>query len=114
MEHIGMKLTEEHVRWAALGGSILGGGGGGSAKTGAEFGDLAVRFSQLELTPLDQIDPETVVVTASMVGAPAAQEKFVSPADMMPAWSSLLKARVFVQEVSLLMRMEAVLRSMAG
>ena len=25
MEHIGMKLTEEHVRWAALGGSILGG-----------------------------------------------------------------------------------------
>ena len=83
MEHIGMKLTEEHVRWAALGGSILGGGGGGSAKTGAEFGDLAVRFSQLELTPLDQIDPETVVVTASMVGAPAAQEKFVSPADMM-------------------------------
>ena len=55
MEHIGMKLTEEHVRWAALGGSILGGGGGGSAKTGAEFGDLAVRFSQLELTPLDQI-----------------------------------------------------------
>ena len=61
----------------------LGGGGGGSAKTGAEFGDLAVRFSQLELTPLDQIDPETVVVTASMVGAPAAQEKFVSPADMM-------------------------------
>ena len=65
MEHIGMKLTEEHVRWAALGGSILGGGGGGSAKTGAEFGDLAVRFSQLELTPLDQIDPETVVVTAS-------------------------------------------------
>ena len=37
MEHIGMKLTEEHVRWAALGGSILGGGGGGSAKTGAEF-----------------------------------------------------------------------------
>ena len=100
MEHIGMKLTEEHVRWAALGGSILGGGGGGSAKTGAEFGDLAVRFSQLELTPLDQIDPETVVVTASMVGC--------------AAWSSLLKARVFVQEVSLLMRMEAVLRSMAG
>ena len=48
MEHIRMKLTEEHVRWAALGGSILGGGGGGSAKTGAEFGDLAVRFSQLE------------------------------------------------------------------
>lgn len=32
MEHIGMKLTEEHVRWAALGGSILGGGGGGSAR----------------------------------------------------------------------------------
>ena len=32
---------------------------------------------------MDQIDPETVVVTASMVGAPAAQEKFVSPADMM-------------------------------
>ena len=37
MEHIRMKLTEEHVRWAALGGSILGGGGGGSAKTGSEI-----------------------------------------------------------------------------
>ena len=83
MERNGIKLTEQHVRWAALGGAILGGGGGGSAVTGAETGELAVRFSPLELPPLDQIDPEPVIVTASMVGAPAAQEKFVSPADMM-------------------------------
>lgn len=66
MERNGIKLTEQHVRWAALGGAILGGGGGGSAVTGAETGELAVRFSPLELTPLDQIDPETVIVTASM------------------------------------------------
>ena len=83
MESNRLKLTEQHVRWAALGGAILGGGGGGSAKTGAETGELAVRFSPLELTPLDEIDPDTVIVTASMVGAPAAQEKYVAPADMM-------------------------------
>ena len=45
MERNGIKLTEQHVRWAALGGAILGGGGGGSAVTGAETGELAVRFS---------------------------------------------------------------------
>ena len=92
MERNGIKLTEQHVRWAALGGAILGGGGGGSAVTGAETGELAVRFSPLELTPLDQIDPETVIVTASMVGAPAAQEKFVSPADMMRCVELFIKS----------------------
>lgn len=70
-----MRLDEQAVRWAALGGSILGGGGGGSAVTGAKTGNLATQFSELYLTPISQIDPEVIVVTASMVGAPAAKEK---------------------------------------
>lgn len=78
-----MRLDEQAVRWAALGGSILGGGGGGSAVTGARTGNLATQFSELYLTPISQIDPEVIVVTASMVGAPAAKEKYVAPADVM-------------------------------
>ena len=78
-----MRLDEQAVRWAALGGSILGGGGGGSAVTGTRTGNLATQFSELYLTPISQIDPEVIVVTASMVGAPAAKEKYVAPADVM-------------------------------
>ena len=59
MEHIGMKLTEEHVRWAALGGSILGGGGGGSAKTEAEFG--ALFFSLINAARLYKINPDNAL-----------------------------------------------------
>lgn len=77
------RLTAQSVNWAALGGSILGGGGGGSADTGAQTGNLAVQFSDLRLTPIDAIDPDAIIVTASMVGAPAAKEKYVSPADLL-------------------------------
>ena len=76
-------LTAQSVHWAALGGAILGGGGGGSAETGAQIGNLAVQFSPLRLTPVDGVDPDAVIVTASMVGAPAAKEKYVSPADQL-------------------------------
>lgn len=77
------RLTAQSVSWAALGGSILGGGGGGSADTGAQTGNLAVEFSDLHLTPIDAVDPDAIIVTASMVGAPAAKEKYVSPADLL-------------------------------
>ena len=36
-------LTEDSVRYAMLGGSILGGGGGGAAESGGQTGRLAVR-----------------------------------------------------------------------
>ncbi len=78
-----LRLTEETVRFAALGGSILGGGGGGSAQQGAAFANLAVQFSDLYLRDLEELPPEAIVVTASMVGAPAAKEKYVNAADMM-------------------------------
>ena len=77
------QLTAQSVRWAALGGAILGGGGGGSAEDGAQVGSLAVQFRDLHLTPIQQLPPDAVIATASMVGAPAAKEKYVSPADMM-------------------------------
>lgn len=96
------------------GGAILGGGGGGSAVTGAETGELAVRFSPLELTPLDQIDPETVIVTGLLVGAPAAQEKFVSPADMWRCDGAVYRAQEFGPVASSLTKMAVVLRSTVG
>ena len=40
------------------------------------------RFSDLHLTPIDAVDPDSIIITASMVGAPAAKEKYVSPADL--------------------------------
>lgn len=83
MSHYPVRLTEETVRWTALGGAILGGGGGGSAQHGADFGRLAVQFSDLYLRDIDDLSPDSIVVTASMVGAPAAKEKYVNAADMM-------------------------------
>ncbi|MFQ8842813.1 MAG: DUF917 family protein [Clostridium fessum] len=56
-----------------------------------------MRFSQLELTPLDQIDPETVVVTAYGRGSCRTGEVCLPGRYDALCGASLLKARVFVQ-----------------
>lgn len=74
-----LKLTQEHVEAALLGGCFLGGGGGGSMGKGRALGEAALAAGPLELVSLDEIDPEAVVVTCSAVGAPAAKEAMARP-----------------------------------
>ena len=78
-------ITAKWVEHIAVGGAVLGGGGGGSLDDGIEFGELAVEYGTPTIVPLSALDSEDVVVTVSGVGAPAATESHVRPADYVRA-----------------------------
>jgi len=79
------KLDTQAGRWAMLGGCILGGGGGGSEADGKRLLEKLDELPELYLTPLSEIDEESVVLSVSLVGAPAAKEQFISPDQMVRA-----------------------------
>ena len=72
----------EAVVW---GGAVLGGGGGGSIDGGLANAKLAVSLGTPTMVPLDQLDDEALIITASAVGAPAAKDKMVRPVDHIRA-----------------------------
>lgn len=74
-----IKLTKKHVEAALLGGCFLGGGGGGSRANGRALGEAALKAGALELVSIDEIDPDSTVVTCSAVGAPAAKTAMSTP-----------------------------------
>jgi len=87
-----MRLDERLAEAAVLGGAVLGGGGGGDIRDGLERASLAVRLGSPVLTTLDELDDDDLVVTASVVGAPAAAEKYVRPVDHIKALELLLES----------------------
>lgn len=78
-------LTEKMAEAAVLGGAVLGGGGGGSMKDGLETARLAVRLGEVILRDIDAMDDSDILLTVSAVGAPAAKERYVRPADFIRA-----------------------------
>lgn len=76
-----MKLNEDMLKYALIGGTILGGGGGGSRDLGLESGRISLAYGDLSLVDISEIDDDTLIVTASSVGAPAAADKYVKPSD---------------------------------
>lgn len=80
-----IKLNKEILKYALIGGAILGGGGGGSMELGEASGNIALDYGELELVDIDEIEEDTLIVTASAVGAPAAIDKHVKPRDYVRA-----------------------------
>ncbi|AKU07804.1 MULTISPECIES: DUF917 domain-containing protein [Haloferax] len=78
-------ITAEWVEDVAVGGAVLGGGGGGSLAKGIEFGELAVEYGRPTIVSVADLDPTDVVLTVSGVGAPAATDSHVDPADYVRA-----------------------------
>lgn len=78
-------VTAEWVEHVAVGGAVLGGGGGGSLDEGIEFGELAVEYGSPTIRSVFELDPSDVVLTVSGVGAPAATDSHVDPADYVRA-----------------------------
>ena len=74
-----MKLTQEQMDAAILGGCLLGGGGGGSMEKGRTLAAEAMRLGGVDLVGIDSVNPETVLLTCSAVGAPAARNACVTP-----------------------------------
>lgn len=76
-----IKLDKDILKYALIGGSILGGGGGGSREMGELAGRVALEYGDIELVDIESIEDDTIIVTASAVGAPAAKDKFMKPKD---------------------------------
>lgn len=81
MSKKGIRLTEKELKNALVGGTILGGGGGGSAKKGEQYAKIAVAYNDLRLVDINDIPEDELLLTASLVGAPAAVNQFLYPAD---------------------------------
>ena len=78
--------TNDWVHDAVMGGTLLGGGGGGSPQEGLETGLLALEYGDPVIQPLGAFDDDDLIVTVSAVGAPAATDRRVKPADYVRAF----------------------------
>lgn len=80
-----MILDRELLKYALMGGTILGGGGGGHRDLGEESGRTALAYGEIKLIDISEIADDALIVTASAVGAPAAVDKMVKPKDYVRA-----------------------------
>ncbi len=85
------RLTPQDARAAVMGGAILGGGGGGSVKLGAQLAEMALSGGDLFLVPPEDVHPDMVLITCSLVGAPAATASLVMPEDFLRAVRLLME-----------------------
>jgi DUF917 family protein len=74
-------MTEELGESAILGGAVLGGGGGGGMERGRQNVKEALASGTLRLVDVEDISPESMLITGSMVGAPAATDARALPKD---------------------------------
>ena len=80
------QIDDEWIQYAVTGGTFLGGGGGGSPDEGLEFAQLAIDYGTPEIVPLETLEDDEIVLTVSAVGAPAATDRLVKPADYVRAF----------------------------
>lgn len=79
-------LTPDDGKAAIYGGCILGGGGGGLVSEGeAKVQELFERFEGPTLVSLDELDEDQTVACVALVGAPSAQDAFLSLSQMVEA-----------------------------
>ena len=86
-----LKLDKDMLKYALVGGTILGGGGGGSMELGKHSGSVALDYGEVNLVDIYEMDDDELIATASAVGAPAAVDKFVKPRDYVRAIEILQK-----------------------
>ncbi|WP_221564537.1 DUF917 family protein [Alkalihalobacillus sp. TS-13] len=85
-------LTLENVEQAVYGGTILGGGGGGWIQAGLQQGKLALEVGTVDLITADELADDDYVTCVSLVGAPAAKQKYVNAKHFLVALEMLQKA----------------------
>jgi len=81
-----MFLEPESIEYALLGGGLLGGGGGGWLEEGRKWAQAAFATgNKPRLISLDALPADAVVATVSLVGSPAAKERYCEPSDGVAA-----------------------------
>lgn len=91
-----IEINQEIVKNAVLGGALLGGGGGGSMEEGKKLGELSLTVGVPILISLDELHNDSILVTVSAVGAPAAKEQYLKPIHYVRAIQLLEKMGVKV------------------
>ena len=76
-----IELNEKNIRNLITGGCILGGGGGGSIAEGLKVMKDILKYPTINLSSIDKYDDDDLIVCASLVGAPAAKDKYISNDD---------------------------------
>lgn len=84
-----LRINEKIAESAVLGGAFLGGGGGGDLSMGLSHAKLALSLGEITLVDIDSLPKDSYIVTASLVGAPAAKERYVLPSHMVRSFELL-------------------------
>ncbi len=87
----GLSLNRDILEAAVVGGSLYGGGGGGASSIGLEMGNLALSLGDPRLISIDDIPGDSILVTASAVGAPAAAGRHAKAYHYLKAVDLLVK-----------------------
>jgi len=74
-----IKVDENLIEAAVFGGAFFGGGGGGDLNLGLKHAKLAVELGDVVIVDVNSVPRDKYIATASMVGAPAAKEKYLLP-----------------------------------
>ena len=77
------KLSNDDVQAGVWGGAILGGGGGGLIEAGERAARLALLVGTPELWSVDEFQDNDLTATVALVGAPAAPNPCVQPAQLL-------------------------------
>ncbi|MCX8193028.1 MAG: DUF917 family protein [Nitrososphaeria archaeon] len=89
-----IKVDESIAEAAVLGGSFYGGGGGGDLHTGLKYAKLAIELGDVIIVSVDDMlkkGEESYIVTSSIIGAPSALEKHVSPSHIIRSVELLME-----------------------
>jgi len=74
-----IKVNEKLAEATVLGGAFFGGGGGGDLRLGLKHAKLAIELGDIVIVDVDNAPKDKYIATASMVGAPAAKERYLLP-----------------------------------
>jgi hypothetical protein len=91
-----MKIDEKLGEAAVLGGAFLGGGGGGCIEDGLRNVKLACEIGKINLLQADEVPGDSSIITVSMVGAPAAKKRYVTPRHLVRSVELLIEQRIKV------------------
>jgi hypothetical protein len=86
-------LTAEDVEAGMVGGLFLSAGGSGrnAVAKNRGLGQMALDYGGVRLVPLDEVDPDAVIITATAVGAPGFANWAIKPRDSINAARRLIE-----------------------
>ncbi len=84
-----IRIDRSTAEAAILGGAFFGGGGGGDMREGIRYANIALELGEVFIADINELHSCDYVATASIIGAPAAKEKYVTPSHIIRSFQLL-------------------------